>query len=212
MRIGNIIQWFQFKLGGLVFPLMEPVYRGMENRDPTVKKHFCQAVHSLEQKRTPIALLNLNMVLSIKPDHFLARVYRGRIYIRDGRYRLASEDFLQANKISRFRFAQYDLSHEYFSSVKKEFGELGASISKNFDQIFEALKTSTPERGGDPDGIDQIIESLPFSEENGKPDSALDDYESIEDSESIRFKNLGPITQNEIEETDWDKLIKELTS
>ncbi len=200
------------KLGGLVFPLMEPVYRGMENRDPTVKKHFSQAVQSLQQKRTPIALLNLNMVLSIKPDHFLARVYRGRIYIRDGRYRLASEDFLQANKISHFRFTHYDLSHEYFSSVKKEFGELGASISKNFDQIFEALKSSNPERGGDPDGIDQIMDALPPLEEEGKSNAELLECETMDPSESLKFKNLGPITQNEIEETDWDKLIKELTS
>ena len=41
---------------------------------------------------------------------------------------------------------------------------------------------------------------------------ALTDKPDFETSEKSKFSQLGPITQKEIEDTDWDQLIKKLTS
>ncbi|MFQ5449828.1 MAG: hypothetical protein ACE5E9_04330 [Nitrospinaceae bacterium] len=196
--------------------MLEPFFRIMENQNPDVKKHFTQAVTSLKENKTAIALLNLNMVLSLKSNHFLARVYRGRLYIREGRYRLASEDYLQANKISPYRFNHYDLCREYLSSVKREFGELETSITKNFEQIFKVLRQSQ-EKHPLENEMEESMEALPYPDEN---DSSLDEVLELRtdqtpldpEERSDKFKKLGPITQKEIERTDWDKLIKELTS
>ena len=79
------------------------------------------------------------MVLSLNPRHFLARVIRGRIYIKEGQYRLASEDYLEANKISQYRFIHYDLYREYFLSVNSEFGLEKGAIIKNFNQVDTLL-------------------------------------------------------------------------
>lgn len=203
----------RFNIGDFFFPLLEPIFRVLENRDSEVHKHFHQAIQNLEENRTTVALLNLNMVLSIQPRHFLARVYRGKIYLNDGRSRLASEDYLQANKISPYRFLHYHLSREYFASVKKEFGDMGASITRNFDQIFEVLRQSqgNPQENNEADEGQEILESLP-DYDNLEFDMDLGDAEILEGAENSKFKKMGPITKKEIASTDWDRLIKELTS
>lgn len=209
----TFLNWLRFNIGDFFFPLLEPIFRVRENRDAEVKKHFCQAIQNLEEKRPTVALLNLNMVLSIDPSHFLARVYRGKIYLNDGRSRLASEDYLQANKISPYRFLHYHLSREYFTSVKKEFGDMGVSITKNFDQIFELLRQSqgNPQEKSEVDDVQEVFDQPP-DYDNLEFDMDLGDAEDLEGVENPKFKDMGPITQKEIATTDWDKLIKELTS
>jgi tetratricopeptide (TPR) repeat protein len=205
--------WVRFKVGDFFFPLLEPIFRVQENWDTEVKKHFHQAIQNLEESRTTVALLNLNMVLSIQPRHFLARVYRGKIYLNDGRHRLASEDYLQANKISPYRFLHYHLSREYFASVKKEFGDMGESITKNFDQIFEVLRYSegNPQKKNEVDDSQEVLEQIPDYDENHDFDVDLADA-FLERAEKQKFQEMGPITKKEIAATDWDKLIEKLTS
>lgn len=212
-KISGFFHWIGFKIGGILFPLFEPVFRVQENWDSEVKKHFHQAIRNLEENRLTVALLNLNMVLSLKPRHFLARVYRGRIYLQENRYRLASEDYLRASKISSYRFLHYHLGQEYFASVKNEFGELGTSITKNFDQLFEVLRQNQ----GSPVDSGELDESRETLEQH----TDFDDYEldigfedgwALDDPENQKFMEMGPITKKEIEGTDWDKVIKKLTS
>jgi len=207
------LSWVVFKTGEFLFPVLESVFRALENWDPEVKKHFHQAIQNLEESRTTVALLNLNMVLSMQPRHFLAHVYRGKIYLNDGHSRLASEDYLQAHKISPYRFLHYHLSSEYFASVKKEFGEMGVSITKNFDQIFEVLRQSqgNPKEMSEVDDTQEVSEQLP-EYDNLEFEMDLEDAGTQEEPENQKFHKMGPITKREISLTDWDKLIKELTS
>ncbi|GJL79376.1 MAG: hypothetical protein NPINA01_23650 [Nitrospinaceae bacterium] len=193
--------------------MFEPIFRIKENWNPEVKKHFHQALQNLEENRVTVALLNLNMVLSIKPCHFLARVYRGRIYLQENRYRLASEDYLSANEISSYRFLHYQLSQEYFASANNEFGQLGASINKNFDQIFEVLRNHQG-RAADKGKMDETQKPLEPHTDFDEPNSEMrfEDDSILDDPENQKFKEMGPITKKEIERIDWEKLIKELTS
>lgn len=212
-RTRPFLFWVRFKVGELFFPVLEPIFRMRENRDSAVKKHFNQAIQNLEENRTTVALLNLNMVLSMQPRHFLARVYRGKIYLNEGRSRLASEDFLQSNTISPYRFLHYHLNSEYFASVKKEFGEMGVSITKNFDQIFEVLRQAqgNPKEMGEVEEGQDPLEQFP-EYDNLEFDMDLADAVPLDESESQKFQEMGPITRKEISMTDWNKLIKELTS
>ena len=73
-KINHLIYLAEFKLGKLIFPVLEPILRFIENKDPEVCQHFNQAIFSTNEKKQAIALLNLNMVLSLNPRHFLARV------------------------------------------------------------------------------------------------------------------------------------------
>jgi hypothetical protein len=209
-KISNLICLTQFKFGELMFPMFEPMLRFFENKDPGVRRHFNQALVSMNERKQAIALLNLNMVLSLNPRHFLARVFRGRIYIKEGQYRLASEDYLEANNISQYRFIHYDLYREYFRSVNKEFGGVGGTISKNFDQVFETLH---PQESGPKDGKfnmgQEVQERFAMIEASLTEDISLQQF-ILSPDEVQKFTVMGPITQEEIEETDWDQLADDL--
>lgn len=188
--------------------------RFLENKNPEVRRHFNQALASINEKKQAIALLNLNMVLSLNPKHFLARVFRGRIYIKEGQYRLASEDYLEANKISQYRFIQYDLYREYFRSVNNEFGGVGGTIIKNFDQVFETLQLQKDggSRDGNTDASQEVQERLAMMESDLKEGDEITFRELVlTPDETEKFSIMGPITQAEIEETDWDQLADDLT-
>lgn len=210
-KISHLVNLAQFKLGEFIFPMFEPLLRFLENKDPEVRRHFVQALSSLKKKKQAIALLNLNMVLSLNPKHFLARVFRGRIYIKEGQYRLASEDYLEANKISQYRFIHYDLYREYFKSVNNEFGR--EPLLKNFDQVFETLQIQ--QEGGSRDRktdmSKEVQDNLSMIEAGLKEDDEITYQElSLSPDEKERFQVLGPITLKEIEETDWDRLLDDL--
>jgi hypothetical protein len=217
MKKSNILSWVWLKTGALFFPVVEPIFSLVDNRSAEVRSHFEQAMVGIEQGKSAIALLNLNMVLSLNPRHFLGRVHRGRIYIGEGRFNLASKDYLEANRISRYRFMQYDLYSEYFKSVNREFTDLGESIVRNFSQAFEALrvaqeklKPEVEKQQATPEA--ESSEEAPISELESPITFSDFDLEEIEEGEMEKFSDLGPITAGEIKETDWDKLRKELTS
>jgi hypothetical protein len=210
-KISNLIYLTQFNFGELIFHLFEPMLRFFENKDPEVRRHFNQALVSMNEKKQVIALLNLNMVLSLNPRHFLARVFRGRIYIKEGQYRLASEDYLEANNISQYRFFHYDLYREYFRSVNKEFGGVSGPIIKNFDQVFETLQLQD---SGLKDGVfdmGQEVKERLANTEMGSKESVTFQRFVLNPDEVEKFTVMGPITQEEIDETDWDQLANDLT-
>ncbi len=212
-KFSNFIGCILFKLGGLFFPVIEPMLRFFENKDLEVRRHFVQALSSLKQNKQAIALLNLNMVLSLKPRHFLARVFRGRIYIKEGQYRLASEDYLEANKISQYRFIHYDLYREYFRSVNSEFGEAGSAFDQDFDQVFESLqlRQDSGPKDGKVEMGNEVKERLSMIEAGLKEgDESTFQQLGLNPDEKEKFQTLGPITQSEVEEADWDQLLDDL--
>ena len=191
------------------FYLIEPFLRLAENRDPEVRKHFNQALWNLKKRKEGLSLLNLNMVLSLKPSHFLARVFRGRIYVREGQYRLASEDYLEANRISHYRFIHYDLYREYFKSVNNEFGSKSQLILKNFNEDLDSLSLPSNIQYWESDRGSELQENLSITEayNNG---SSQEFSLTVEEKE--KFQTLGPISQKEIEENDWDLFMDKLNS
>ncbi|MDC1122415.1 hypothetical protein OAT11_03595 [Nitrospinaceae bacterium] len=181
----------------------------VENKDPEVRRYFNQALLSLKKRKQAIALLNLNMVLSLKPNHFLARVFRGRIYVKEEQYRLASEDYLEANRISQYRFIHYDLYREYFKSMNNEFGGKGGSALEKFDDVFDTLQLIQGCRDLETEAGQEFQKNLSPTE--------TDDIVSVHDlalspEEKEKFEILGPISQEEIEETDWDLFMDDLNS
>ena len=208
-KIRQLWNMYYSKIRKALFYVFEPFLRVVENRDSEVRRHFNQALLNLKNSKQAIALLNLNMVISLKPNHFLARVFRGRIYVREGQYRLASEDYLEANRISHYRFIHYDLYREYFKSVNNEFGAESGPILQNFNEVFDSLNsTSNPQYWGSSKGREFKEKlSLIEADRSGSPS----DF-SLTAEEKEKFRVLGPISQQEVEETDWDSFMDELNS
>ena len=209
-KIRRVFNLFCFKMGESVFPIFEPILKLAENKNPEVRRHFNQALINLNGRKQTFALLNLNMVLSLKPNHFLAHVFRGRIYVKEGQYRLASEDYLEANRISQYRFIHYDLYQEYFKSVNSEFRKKGGAVLKKFDGVFDAIDFISDEKGLEPEVSQDFQENLPVIETYGAlPWDSVLTLEDLTSEEREKFETLGPISQREIEKIDWDLLMDE---
>ena len=197
---------FRYSVGKLFFPILEPLFILRENLNTTVRRHFDQAIKHLENKNFVVAQLHLNMVLSLYPKHFLARVYRGRIYLQQKKYRLASEDLLQANRISPFRFSQYQLYHEYLESIGEgtQFGE--GRPPAHWMGRLKGLN-QTPDIKGN-DGVDSLESSVDLEEEQLM---VIQDPD-LTQNEREKFGDMGPISSCELENADWDHVLKKLTS
>ncbi len=209
------ISFVQFKIGNFFFPVLEPFFQWRENFNSGVKNHFFQAMAALEQNNFSVALLNLNMVLSLHPEHFLARIYRGRVFLQEGRYRLASEDYIEANQINRYRFLHYDLYREYLQSVNRRLGDAESPAVENFDPVFEIFRPCQESEGQEIDKIEapESFEDLGFPNTDVlEGDDPFEKYEQIGPEEKARFEGIGPITRKEIEATDWDELTNQLRS
>jgi hypothetical protein len=149
------------------------------------------------------------MVLSLKPNHFLACVFRGRIYVKKGQYRLASEDYLEANRISQYRFIHYDLYREYFKSVNNEFGGQGGQTLKIFDDVINSMYLIQSCRDLKTKAGQGFQENLSLTE----TDDIIAFHElALSPEEKEKFETLGPISQEETEETDWDLFMDDLNS
>jgi len=203
------------RLGKLLFPVLETIFIMLDNLRPNVRQHFYRAIRSLGKNNMPVGLLNLNMVLNLHPNHFLARVYRGRIFLQERQFRLASVDFIRANKISPYRFSQHELYSEYLESVNEGVGYLGDSMVSNFNRVFEALRQESDNLFPD-SKIEEKQEgsetahSLQLTSEEDKHVSGKNRYLTPE--EKGKFQEMGPITLKELEQTDWESLIKKLAS
>lgn len=209
-------QWCKitrFKLGKFFFPALEPLCILKENLQPEVRKHFDQAIKSIEKRNIPVGLLNLNMVLSLSPNHFLARVYRGRIYLKESQFRLASDDFIQANRISSYRFTHYNLYREYLVSVN-HFNPTGEEVTQDFDDLFKGLVQAPDLLPRDPETDESDGPVDLFQDENYLDEDLISLMEDLELTweERERFGDMGPITGKEVDDTNWDLLLKKLNS
>ena len=215
-KISYLINLLQYSIGELLFPFLEPVFRGLENNHKEVRIHLAQAIEYIENKKLPLALLSLNAVLSLQPNHFLARVYRGRIFIQLGQFQKASDDYIFADQVSHYRFIHYDLYQEYLRSVNMGIEKFGASIIQNFTQAFETLRQAKEkliqkEKGKENENS-RTSKKSPIQQYLLKNDLAPFAEEGLSDKEMARFEKMGPITQKEVENTDWEKVIKQLTT
>ena len=209
------VEKLRTSIGRFLFPAIEPTLIALENIRPDVRRHFDQALKSLENRNMPVGLLNLNMVLSLRPNHFMARVYRGRIFLKERQFRLASVDFIRANKISPYRFTHYGLYSEYLKSINEGVGNLSDSVTENFNHVFNNLKNS-PEmisQDFEKEENDDCFEPVPPLQMTMEDEQlALGESSDLTPEDIGRFDDMGPITQEEIEETDWENVIKKLAS
>jgi hypothetical protein len=198
-------------MGKLFFPVLEPLFILRENLSTTVRRHFDQAIKHIENKNFAVAQLNLNIVLSLYSRHFLARVYRSRIYLRQKQYRLASEDLLQANRISSFRFTHYRLYREYLESI----GE-GMQLDEGRPPAhwMGRLKESSqpPENGNDGQDASDFQSVFEDSTDLEEEQLIVIQDPDLTQSERGKFGDMGPITSREAENADWDHVLKKLTS
>ena len=211
-RLKQCSYFIRYSMGKLVFPILEPLFILRENLRTAVRQHFDQAIKHIENKNFAVAQLNLNMVLTLYPRHFLARMYRGRIYLRQKQYRLASEDLLQANRISSFRFTHYRLYREYLESIGEgtSFGE--GRPPAHWMGRLKGLNQAPDSKGRDGmEGLDSQLHFEDFTDSEEERLMVIQDPD-LTQNDREKFEDMGPIASHELENADWDHALKKLTS
>jgi len=211
-KLKQSFQFVRYIVGKWFFPILDPLFNLRENLSITVRQHLDQAIKHIENKNFVVAQLSLNMVLSLYPNHFLARVYRGRIYLRQKQYRLASEDLLQANRISPFRFTHYRLYREYLESI----GE-GTQFEEGRPPAHWMGRLKGLRQAPDIKGCDSRDAADSQSVFEDSTDLEEEQWMVIQDpdltqTEREKFGDMGPITSREVENADWDHVLKKLIS
>ena len=211
-KLKQSLLFVRYSIGKLFFPVLEPLFILRENLSTTVRRHCDQAIKHVENKNFVVAQLHLNMVLSLYPKHFLARIYRGRIYLQQKQYRLASEDLLQANRISPFRFTHYRLYREYLESIGEgtQFGE-GRPPAHWMGRLKGLRQIPDIEgyEGMDTSDAQSVLENSKGVEEESL--RVIQDPD-LTPSDNEKFGDMGPISSLEVENADWDHVLKKLTS
>lgn len=214
--MGFALNCLWFNLGKLAFPILEPIFQCWENQNQDIRKHLRQGLTCLGKRKTAIALLNLNMVLSLRPNHFLALISRGRLYLGEGKIHLAVWDFIKASQVSSYRFFHYNLYDEYLRSADKDEYDLGASTTSDFTEVFESI---IRQNGGSRE--QKSTDVVSFFSEGSRADQRFKKSKdhapafkrlTFRELDREKFDELGPITKVEIEAADWDQLIQDLTS
>ena len=121
---------------------------------------------------------------------------------------------MEANKISQYRFIHYDLYSEYFRSVNSKFGLGEDSIVNSFDQVFgESLNQQDGNsRYGSADMGKQVKKMLAMMEAGSNEEKEIISRNFVlSPDETKKFMIMGPITQEEVEGTDWGQLADDLT-
>lgn len=211
-KLKQSFHFVRYGVGKFFFPALEPLFILRENLGASVRRHFDQAIKHIENKNFVVAQLNLNMVLSLYPRHFLAHVYRGRIYLKQKQYRLASEDLLQANRISPFRFKHYRLYREYLESIGE--GTQEGEGRPPADWMDRSKGSSqVPDITGC-DGMDSPDSQSVFEDSTDLDEEQLMVLQNpdLSRNEREKFGDMGPITSHEVENADWDHVLKKLTS
>ena len=106
------MKYLRFNLGKLVFPILEPIFQFFDNRGSDVRKYLNQGLNYLDRGEIALALLSLNMVLNLRPNHILGLISRGRLYLQAGRLKLAAQDMIKANQLSPYRFIHYCIKNK----------------------------------------------------------------------------------------------------
>ena len=206
------LHWVWYQVGRCFFPVVEPLFILRENLRTAVRRHFDQAIQHIENQNFTVAQLNLNRVLSLHPNHFLAHVYRGRIFLRQKQYRMASDDLVQANRISPFRFTHYRLYREYLDAIGEGSGAGWGSSPAHGKGRFKGFHPAPDMKGREsleaPDRASAFEDFIDMEEDSLMAIQDLD----LTFTEREKFGDMGPITSQESENADWDQVLKKLIS
>jgi len=149
----------------------------------------------------------LSWVIRRHPRHFAAHLQLGRLHLRMGDRVQALRLFNQARWIDPFRFEETELPHEIHRALERDplFQTHDLVVGPESRAVSSAGASGSRPRARRSEGS-----SSPSSRGSGVPEdrSPCGDFEGPEEYD--RFRDLPPITREEIEAVDWERLLDRL--
>jgi len=168
---------------------------------------FLIGVLNFWKSRLHIAEIAFIKILEIKPTHFKSHLYLGRIYIYQEDFPKAARVFIQAKEINYKKFKRYNIPLASLEDSLSNTEDLLWNY-ENFIQQFQKERERL--RSIDNTGRKRKIpHQLQKKNREGRLKTFwYGDFSSFQ--EFKKFQNLPPITAQDIQNTDWEKLFREL--
>ncbi len=178
----------------------------------TVNWHLIKGVVSLRLGRLSGARNHFRRVVDINPDCYRARVALGQIHFHFLEVREGLVQFEHARRVDPTRFEKSGLqkivqSYELDETLYEERREAPLFVNFRSEPETDSPFPST----GDAWDLDSLFDPAPNDagiDSPQEPDQPPGDFSSLK--EYVRFKDLPPITRDEIEDIDWNKINSDL--
>lgn len=194
----------------------------METRDQIVRKHFQMGVNAIRDARWVDAEQAFSRVIARKPDHFLAHIYTGVAVYHQDRYSEAHAALIRAQRLDPDRFAAYQASKAIPDSDNegRPQVDLLRDLVKNLEQCAHNLRQTAEKINDASKRQQQVIRKLHSPEPRSGPSSGVrrrrgkarkprvSTFSGPE--EAKKFRDMPPITGDDLADVDWDEVLARL--
>lgn len=159
------------------------------------------------QSRLYFAEIAFKRILEIQPNHFKSHILLGKIYTLQEEHRKAAGEFLKAKEINNKKFRRYHIPPSSLEEPQWGSEDLLWNY-ENFIHQFRKEKESLWNldlQRGERDLPQQVRKK---NMEGGIETFGFGDFTSFQ--EFKKFRALPPITREDIQKTDWEKLFQNL--
>jgi lipopolysaccharide biosynthesis regulator YciM len=208
------------KKKGLIRSLREWFYFLKDNRRREIRKHFQTGIGYVQKNDYVNAEKAFLRIIDVRPDHFLAHLCLARLYRIRGENEKALKEYSSLKKINFSRYKEYNLRQEHMKASycvqnKGLLTELADSLERCARNLTDAAKKMQGAAKNQKRTIKKLsnlnkkfkIKSLDVKNVEIK----IGEYGDFQDlSEYVKFMSLPPISEKEVENTDWNKIISEI--
>lgn len=210
---------FRASVRDLWLSLIEYFRQRRESRDHVVRRYFQAGVKAIHESRWEEAEKAFSRVLSRQSEHFLAHLYMGVAVYHQGRHKEARGALVRAKKIDPKRFAAYQATKSLPEAQggEKPQGDVLRDLVKNLEQCALNLRQTAEKINDASRRQQQVIRRMHQSEprrgssgggrrrrgRGRKP--RVSAFSSPE--EAKKFREMPPITKDDVVQADWDEVI-----
>lgn len=213
---------FRSSLRDFWLSLREYFRQRRETRDQEIRRLFQAGVKAIHDSHWARAEAAFSRVLSREPDHFLAHLYMGVAIYHQGRHEEARTALVRAKRLDPKRFAAYQASKALpdADEASTPQGDVLKDLVKNLERCALNLRQTAEKINDASRRQQQVIRRLHSSEQRRgsmgggrrrrgkvrKPRvSAFSNAE-----EAKKFREMPPITKDDLTEVDWDEVISRI--
>jgi len=192
-----------------------------DNRDGRVRAHFQKGVECAQSQQWERALEHLSRVVARKADHFQAHLLLAEILQAQGKYEEALRHYELLKEISPLRYSRFEVEERH-ENLQKFLDSSRAlrHLSDNLENYARSLNLSaqkmqqimrrqqvTLERLAD---ANRNLRRLRTQSQGPRPTFPAAPSYLSEQQLQRDPRGLPPITREEVQKVDWDRLIGQL--
>lgn len=205
-----------------ILPKIHEIFLSLrDNRDGYIRVHFQKGVEAARGQQWEVALDHLSRVVARKRDHFQAHLLLAEIFQTQGKYENALRHYDQLKEISPVRYSRFHLEEKHeglkkFLSSARSLRRLSGtmeiyarSLNLSAQKMQEAMRKQqeTLERLSE---VNRNLRRQRAEIKGARPPLPSAPASLPAEQAGTDPRKLPPITREEVEKVDWDRLADQL--